>query len=84
MKEIKNDIIKKYQYGDYVVYIKDVKEDSKNYGSYEIYLQNEKYGVIDLMFGLLKCEIKDVKKMEEIIKNNLLDYIETYKEEYED
>lgn len=77
MKEIKNDIIKKYKYKEYVVY---VKWNFKNL-CYEFYLQNENYGIISLMFGIPKCDIKD---MEEIIKNNLLDYIEIYKQDYED
>lgn len=83
MKEIKNDIIKKYKYKDYVVYIKDVKEDSKNYESYEFYLQNEKYGVISLMFGLMK-EDCSVKEFEDLIEANIDDYIITYQNEYED
>lgn len=83
MKEIKNDIIKKYKYKDYVVYIKDVKEDSKNYESYEIYLQNEKYGVIDLMFGVMK-EDYSIKELEDLIEVNIEDYILTYKIDYED
>lgn len=83
MKEIKNDIIKKYKYKDYVVYIKDVKEDSKNYESYEFYLQNEKYRVIILMFGVMKgdCSVKD---FEDLIEANIEDYILIYKIDYED
>lgn len=77
MKEIKNDIRKKYKYKEYVVY---VKWNFKNL-CYEFYLQNENYGIISLMFGIPKCDIKD---MEEIIKNNLLDYIKIYKQDYED
>lgn len=84
MKEIKNDFIKKYQYEDYVIYIKDIKEDSKKYDSYEFYLQNEEYGVIMLMFGILKSDIEDTKGMEEIIKNNIENYIALYQEEIED
>ena len=77
MKEIKNGIRKKYKYKDYVVYVKWNFKDL----CYEFYLQNENYGIISLMFGIPKCDIKD---MEEIIKNNLLDYIEIYKQDYED
>lgn len=72
IKEIKNDIIKKYQYKEYVVYVKETKS------CYEYYLQDEQYGVISLMFGLLKSDIED---MEEIIESNIEDYIESYKEE---
>ena len=77
MKEIKNDFRKKYLYKDYVVY---VKWDMKTL-CYEFYLQNEDYGVIMLMFGIPKSDMKD---MEEIIKNNIEDYIRIYKEEYKD
>ena len=48
MKEIENDIIKKYSYKKYVVYVKETKN------SYDFYLQNEEYAVIDLMFGVDK------------------------------
>ena len=75
MEEIKNDFIKKYSYKNYVVYIKETNI------SYEYYLQNEEYGVISLMFGIPKSDIKDI---ENIILANIEDYIETYKEEYED
>lgn len=77
MIEIQNDIRKKYKYKDYVVY---VKWNFKNL-CYEFYLQNEEYGVISLMFGIPKSDIKDI---ENIILANIEDYIETYKEEYED
>ena len=33
------------------------------------------------MFGIPKCDIKDMKN---IILTNIEDYIETYKEQYED
>lgn len=77
MKEIKNDIIKKLSYKDYVVYIKEVLE------SYECYLQKECYGVIDLMFGVMKedCSLQD---FEDLIFGNIEDYIEIYKQDYED
>lgn len=77
MKEIENDIIKKYSYKDYVVYIKEVLE------SYEFYLQKESYGVIDLMFGVMK-EDYSLKEMEDLIESNIEDYIEIYKQDYED
>lgn len=76
MKEIKNDIIKKYSYKDYVIYVKEVLE------SYEFYLQKESYGVIDLMFGVMK-EDYSLKEMEDLIKSNIKDYIEIYKQDYE-
>ncbi len=77
MKEIENDIIKKFSYKEYVVYIKEVLE------SYECYLQKECYGVIDLMFGVMK-EDYSVKEFEDLIEANIEDYIETYKQDYED
>lgn len=77
MEEIKNDIRKKYKYKEYVVYVKwNYKELC-----YEFYLQNENYGVISLMFGISKSDIKD---MENIILANIEDYILTYKIDYED
>lgn len=81
MKEIKNDIIKKYKYENYVIYIKDTTKN--NYELYEAYLQNEEYGVISLMFGVMK-EDYSLKDMENIILANIEDYILTYKIDYED
>ena len=77
MKEIENDIVKKYQYKDYVVYVKEVLE------SYECYLQKECYAVIDLMFGINKQDYS-LKEFEYLIIANIEDYIEIYKQEYED
>lgn len=77
MEEIKNDIRKKYQYKGYVIYIKwNYKELC-----YEFYLQNEKYGIIELMFGIPRSDIND---LENIILANIDDYIKLYKEDYED
>lgn len=77
MEEIKNDIRKKYEYKDYVVYVKwNYKELC-----YDFYLQNEKYGVISLMFGIPKSDIEDI---ESIILANIEDYILIYKIDYED
>lgn len=77
MIEIENDIIKKYSYKDYVVYVKEVLE------SYEFYLQKESYGVIDFMFGVMK-EDYSLKEMEDLIESNIEDYIEIYEQDYED
>lgn len=77
MEELKNDIRKKYKYKEYVVY---VKWNFKNL-YYEFYLQNEKYGIISLMFGIPKSDMED---MENIILANIEDYILTYKIDYED
>ena len=80
MKEIKNDIIKKYQYKEYVVYVKETKS------CYEYYLQNEQYGVLTLMFGLPKSRNinNDIENNIIIVYHNIENYIKTYKEEYED
>lgn len=54
----------------YYVYV--IKEDKY----YEYWLQNKRYGVMSLMFGIKDYDLS-------IIENNLLDYINDYKEEYE-
>ena len=77
MIEIKNDFIKKYSYKDYVVYIKETNE------SYEYYLQNEAYGIIELMFGASK-EQNTLEELLEIVKENIDIDIEYYKRENED
>lgn len=77
MKEIKNDIIKKFVYGDYVIYIKETSS------TYESYLQNEAYGVIDLMFGGTK-EQNTLEEFIDLVHNNIVDYIQCYQKEYED
>ena len=80
MKEIENDIIKKYQYKEYVVYVKETKS------CYEYYLQQEQYGVLTLMFGLPKNRDleNDIENNIIVVYHNIEDYIETYKEDYED
>ncbi len=85
MEEIKNDIIKKYKYKNYVIYIKETED------SYESYLQNEDYGVISLMFGISKEQVfNKVHKYYtlipfiNLIEKNIEDYILTYKIDYED
>ena len=75
MEEIKNDIIKKYVYKNYVIYEKETED------SFEYYIQNEKYGVISLMFGLTK---EDKEQNLIVVYNNLEDYIKDYKQDYED
>lgn len=77
MKEIKNDVIKKYQYKDYCVYIIETDE------AYEYYLKNKEYGVIALIFGLLK-EKNTYKDFMTIVRNNIDSDIEYYKLTYED
>lgn len=77
MKEIKNDIIKKFIYGDYVIYIKETRT------SYESYLQNESYSIIDLMFGVPKGQ-QTLEEFISLVNVNIIDYINGYKEEYED
>ena len=81
MKEVKNDVIKKFEYNvnndTYFIYIVETK-----YG-YGCYLQNNDYGVISLMFGLPK-EQNNLEETIEIVRNNLGDEIEIYKREYEE
>ena len=77
MKEIKNDFIKKYQYEDYVIYIKETAD------SYEYYLQNEKYGIISLCYGVDK-EKNTLEELLEICGDNIDIDIEFYKQQYED
>lgn len=75
MKEVKNDIIKKLVYKDYVVYIKETND------CYESYLQNEKYGIIDFMFGVKK-DANCLKDYIKLVNSNINDYIDLYKEKY--
>ena len=77
MKEIKNKIIKMYEYNDYIIYIFD--EDV----GYGCYLQNKQYGIISLMFGLLKNQ-NTLEETIEIVKNNIDDQVKIYKRVYED
>ena len=77
MKEIKNDIIKKFIYGDYVIYIKETSD------TYESYLQNEKYGVIELMFGTPKNQ-QTLEEFISLVNNNIIEYIIEYREEYKE
>lgn len=80
MLECKNDFIKKYKYDkyeDYVIYIKETSH------CYEYYLQNEKYGIIALMFGVNKEETTLEDFMQIIVDIIGMD-IKYYKKEYED
>ena len=77
MKELENDIIKKYSYEDYIVYIKDYENN------WECYLQNKNYGTINCMFGLLKEQVS-LEQLIDIINDNLKQEIEYYKQEFED
>ena len=77
MKEIENDIIKKYQYKGYVIYAKYCKKEL----CYEFYLQNEKYGIMNFMFGIPKSDMEFFK---EIVLYDIENYIDNYKKDYED
>jgi len=76
MKEVKNSFIKEYEYGDYRIYVKETTD------TYEFYLQHTDYGVIMLMYGLLKN--RPYNELLDIINKNLLEQMVFYKEEYED
>ena len=78
MKEVKNDFIKKFEYGDYLIYIKDCGSH------YESYIQHIEYGVMVLMWGIDKAKNMTLEEYIEIVSNNLEEYIESYKEDYED
>lgn len=77
MKEIKNKVLKTYEYWDHLIYLIDENE------SYGFYLQNAKYGIISLIFGLKKSE-NTLEDTIDIIKTNLDDYIKIYHNLYED
>lgn len=77
MKEIKNDIIAKYQYKDYVIYIKETKN------TYEYYVQNEKYAVSYMMYGVDK-EKDTLEELLQILVDNIDVDIKFYKDHYED
>lgn len=80
MVEIKSEIIKQFIYKkdyNYVVYIKET------INTFEAYLQNEDYGVIDLMFGVNK-KAQNIEDFISYINCNIEDYIEDYKQEHED
>lgn len=77
IKEIENDITRKYQYGNYYIYIKE------NDKCYKAYLQHKDYAIIYLMFGVDKAEL-DYSKFIDVIEDNLMQHIKFYKEEYED
>lgn len=77
MKEIKNDIIKKYKYKDYYIYI----QESDN--MYESYLQKRNNGIISFMFGANKRN-NDLEDFIYLIEVNVEDYIDSYELDYED
>lgn len=79
MIEIKSDIIKEFIYKkdyNYIIYIKET------INAFEAYLQNEDYGVIDLMFGVDKKK-QAIEDFISYINCNIEDYIEIYKNNYE-
>ena len=77
MKEIKNKVLKTYEHGDYLIYLIDEND------SYDFYLQNVKYGIISLIFGLKKTDTT-LKETINIVETNLEDYIKIYQNLYED
>ena len=79
MKEVKNDFIKKFEYEDYYIYIKDCGSH------YESYIQHKEYGIIDLMFGIDIAKAKiTLKDYIDIVFSNIEEYIEIYKQDIED
>lgn len=77
MKEVKNDIIKKYKYKKYAIYIKEVENN------YECYFQNEVYCEIGYMYCVSKEEY-NLKQTIELIKENFDEWVKLYKFQYED
>lgn len=77
MKEVKNDIIKKYEYKNYYIYIKETEE------SFEYYLQHKDYAVMYMMYGTDKEE-STLKELLTICMYNIDNDIMFYKNEYED
>lgn len=76
VKEVKNDIRYKYQYGDYNIY---VKVDNQNYCHF--YLENNLYGVVMFMFAV----IDDEKIFDICLSDNVVnEYIDIYRTMYED
>ena len=77
MKEIKNNVIKKFQLEDYYIYIME------NEDSWEYYLQHKDYGIIALIFGLMKKE-NSFEDFMDIVGKNIECDIEYYRQTYED
>lgn len=77
-----NYITTTYNYdGKYLVDI-IVKKDEQ---CYEAWLYNKDYGVKDLMFGVPMDEnTKSEREFLTLVLNNIQDYIDGYKEKYED
>lgn len=77
LEKVENNIIGKYTYKNYVVYIKAIKN------SLEAYLQNEEYGIIDCMFGI-EDGAGQYAVLLDLVEDNIEDYIKLYKEEHEE
>lgn len=77
MKEIKNKVLKTFEHDNYLIYLIDEND------SYGFYMQNVSYGIISLIFGFKKAEntLKDTINM---VESNLDNYIQIYKNLYED
>jgi len=79
MIEFKNDFIKKFEYGDYLIYIKDC------ISHYESYIQHKEYGIIQLMFGIDTAKNRiTLQDFINTVNSNIEEYIEIYKQDYED
>lgn len=82
MKEIKTKDIRTYEVQIakeiYRVYT-CVNDKDKLYTNF--YLHNPKYGIISFMVG---CVCDSIYTEEDIISNNIVDWVDCYKQEYED
>ena len=68
-------------FGKYRVILTEERE--KDDIMYYYYLQNMEYGIISMQFGMSKKSIK-YTEFKEIVFGSVDEYIQTYKEEYED
>lgn len=67
--------------GKYRLFLTEERE--KDDIMYYYYLQNIEYGIISMQFGMSKKSIK-YREFKEIVFGSVDEYIQTYKEEYED
>lgn len=67
--------------GKYRLFLTEERE--KDDIMYYYYLQNIEYGIISMQIGMMKKSIK-YKDFKKIVLDSVDEYIQTYKEEYED
>ena len=67
-----------YEHGDYIVTIE------LNRDTWECWLRHKDYGIRSLMFGLMVADCPALSCVKPIVKANLDEYIELYREKYEE